>query len=72
MHTPLAHQRLDQIYDSEIINLRNIKIVSNHATNIENVILYENAETAYGWYRTTRCQNSPAALKIKSSITKGP
>ncbi|WP_347049141.1 helix-turn-helix domain-containing protein [Flavobacterium olei] len=46
MHTPLAHQRLDQIYDSEIINLRNIKIVSNHATNIDNVILYENADTS--------------------------
>jgi AraC family transcriptional regulator, transcriptional activator of the genes for pyochelin and ferripyochelin receptors len=46
MEMRVAHNRLDQIYNSEIINLRNVKIASNQAAVVEHVTLYENADTS--------------------------
>lgn len=41
-----THNRFDRIYNSEIINLRNIKIASNHTAVEEHVTLYENPDTS--------------------------
>lgn len=41
-----AHKRLDRIYNSEIINLRNVMIASNQVAIEQHVTLYENVETS--------------------------